>query len=106
MRLAVVAYELVKHFPRDEEYGLKSQVKRAAVSIASNISEGCSRTSQREYKHYLEIALGSAFEVETDFVLAYRLSMISEKDLEDIVPALNILQRQINSLISKIAGDL
>ena len=106
MQLALDSYQLVKLFPKEEEYGLKSQVRRASVSIASNIAEGCSRSSQKEYKHFLEIALGSAFEVETDFILSCRLGMISEGQLEDILPCIHILQRRINTLISKIIADL
>ena len=58
-------YLLVKEFPREEKYNLVSQMTRCTVSIPSNIAEGCSWTSTKEFKHYLEISMGSAFELET-----------------------------------------
>lgn len=105
MDLVIKIYKIVKLLPKEEEYGLKSQIKRAAVSIPSNIAEGCSRTSQKEFKHYLEISLGSAFEVETNIILAQRLSMISESDLSATLEVLQILQRRINALIIKVKAS-
>lgn len=102
MDLAVDAYKILKQFPREEEYGMKSQIRKAAVSIPSNIAEGCSRSSQKEFKHYLEISLGSAFEVENDFILAQRLEMISEKELNGFLEKLHIEQKQINALVTKV----
>ena len=102
MNLAVEVYKITKIFPREEEYSLKSQLRRAAVSIPSNIAEGCSRASQKEFKHYLEISLGSAFEIETDIVLAQRLSMISENDTSTFLELLHIQQRRTNALIMKV----
>lgn len=100
--LAVDAYQLVDRLPGKEEYGLKSQIKRASVSIASNIAEGCSRSSEREFKHFLEISLGSSFEVETDFIIAERLKFISTEEVVTFLNSMHKEQRQINSLISKI----
>ena len=94
--------QITKLLPKEEEYGLKSQIRRAAVSIPSNISEGCSRTSQKEFKHYLEISPGSAFEIETDLILAQKLTLISASELSKLFDALHILQRRINALISKV----
>ena len=100
--LAVKAYRIIKQLPKEEEYGLKSQVRRAAISIPSNIAEGCSRSSEREFKHYLEISLGSSFEIETNFILAHRLSLIPQKDLLQFIEELHKEQRQINALVTKI----
>ena len=102
MDLALEAYRIVNKLPKEEEFGLKSQIKRAAVSIPSNIAEGCSRSSEKEFKRFLEISLGSSFEVETDFLLASKLEMISDNDLAEFFQALHSEQRQINALISKI----
>ena len=105
MQVVVETYQLVKLFPKEEEYGMKIQVKRAVTSIPSNIAEGCSRSSQKEFKHYLEISVGSSFEVETNIILAEKLGMISNEELTSFLPKLNILQKQINSLISKIKSS-
>ncbi len=102
INLALEVYKATKTFPKEEAYGLKSQLRRAAVSIPSNIAEGCSRGSQKEFKHYLEISLGSAFEIETDIILAQRLSMIPERDATTFLKALLIEQRRINALIIKV----
>ena len=102
MGLAETVYRLLNEFPRQEEYGMKSQIKRAAASIPSNIAEGCSRASQREFKYYLEISLGSSFEVETNFLLAEKLGMISKEELSQLLPKLHALQKQINSFITKV----
>jgi four helix bundle protein len=98
--LAVSAYRITSKLPKEEEYGLKSQIKRASVSIPSNIAEGCSRSSEKEFRRFLEISLGSSFEVETDLLLAAKLEFIT---IEDLAPFFEALQRQINSLVSKLA---
>jgi four helix bundle protein len=102
MNLSVIIYELTKQLPREEEYGLKSQIKRATVSMTSCIAEGCSRSSQREFKHYLEISLGSSFEVETDLILSERLGMLPKEGVENALLELHLVQKKINSFISKV----
>ena len=95
-------YQFTKHFPEHEKFGLKSQVQRAAVSIASNIAEGASRASEIDFARFLEIALGSSFEVETQMIIAKELEYIKEEELDQIIANLNKLQKQINHLITKI----
>ena len=70
LEIAVQSFKLVASFPREEKFGLSSQITRAAVSIASNIAEGSSRSSEKDCKRFLEIALGSSFEVETQVLIA------------------------------------
>lgn len=83
MDLVVEVYKISKHFPKEELYALTSQMKRSAVSIPSNISEGAGRKGKAEYCRFLYIALGSASELETQIEIAYRLNFISDiKDLE------------------------
>ncbi len=95
-------YSVTREFPDYKRFGLASQMQRAAVSIPSNIAEGCSRSSDVEYKRFLEIAMGSAFELETQLILCLRLDYISQLQYDEILSPLHLEQKQINALISKI----
>jgi four helix bundle protein len=68
--IAVQSFKLVENFPKEERFGLSSQITRASVSIPSNISEGSSRTSEKDYNRFIEISLGSSFELETQLLIA------------------------------------
>ena len=81
-------YLATKQFPKDEEYGLKSQMRRAAVSYPSNIAEGAARASEKEYTQFLYIALGSLSELETQVILAERLGYLQGTSLLEEVEAL------------------
>tara|TARA_R110000868_G_scaffold113897_6_gene305624 strand:+ start:306 stop:665 length:360 start_codon:yes stop_codon:yes gene_type:complete len=99
-------YGLVQKLPSEEKFGLKSQLSRAAVSVPSNIAEGCSRNSEIEFKRFLEIALGSLFEVETQLIISKELKFLdSKKDLKVIFELISIESKMINSLISKIKNS-
>lgn len=102
----VSTYSITKFFPNEEKFGLSSQMQRASVSIPSNIAEGCSRNSDIEFKRFLEISMGSTFELETQTIIAERLGYISTEQLKTELESMNGLQRQINGLISKIKSDL
>ena len=93
---------MAERLPVEEKYGLRSQICRSAVSIPSNIAEGCSRNSQIDFKRFLEISLGSSFELETQLIIIEELSLIPTKDVKVIMDQLNIEQKMINNLISKI----
>ena len=77
-------YVLVEQLPTTEKFGLKSQITRAVVSVPSNIAEGCSRNSEIEFKRFLEIAMGSLFEVHTQLIIIQELNFIKSEDLESI----------------------
>ena len=81
MELTETVYELTKLFPPDERFGLTSQLRRACVSIASNIAEGRGRGSDRDFRHFLNIAQGSTFEVRTQLLLAIRLKIGPDAEL-------------------------
>ncbi|WP_421874958.1 four helix bundle protein [Marinoscillum sp.] len=95
-------YEMTKNWPDEERFGLISQVRRAAVSIPSNFAEGCSRSSEKEFKRYLEIALGSAFEVKTQLVIASKLGFTSFNDAQELMDKLDLESKQINALRNKL----
>ena len=78
--VVVVIYQVTKGFPGEEIYGLTSQIRRAAVSVPSNIVEGCARESQAEYLRFLEMAFGSLRELNYQFGLARRLGYVNEKE--------------------------
>jgi len=75
MELVVEIYRMTHHFPSEEQYGLSSQLRRSAISIPSNIAEGAARSSDKEFKQFLSIALGSAAEVETQLILTEKLGL-------------------------------
>ncbi len=91
--------------PVEEKYGLRSQICRCAVSIPSNIAEGCSRSSQVDFKRFLEIALGSSFELETQLIIIEELSILTTEDIEEILDSLAKEQKMINSLITKLKAN-
>jgi four helix bundle protein len=82
MELTVCIYDLTRAFPKDEIYGLTSQLRRASVSVASNIAEGRGRMTDGEFRQFLGIAQGSIYEVQTQLLVARRLKMGEDKKLK------------------------
>ena len=82
--LSVKIYEITRSFPKDEVYGLTSQMRRSSVSIASNIAEGSGRNSKKDFNYFLGIAYGSTCELETQMVIAERVGFIDNKTLSSI----------------------
>ncbi|MFT5876437.1 MAG: four helix bundle protein [Salibacteraceae bacterium] len=102
--LVVSIYDLTKMFPDDEKYGLTSQMRRAAVSIPSNISEGAGRSSTKEFIRFLDIATGSLSELETQLIIVIRLGFIKKQNLldEEIVIIQKMLFKLKESLKRKL----
>ena len=100
--LVLTVYQLTKGFPREEVYGLTSQVRRAAISIPSNIAEGRSRWTRKDFSQFLRIALGSGSELETQLLLAKRLSFITEIDYNKAVGQLEEVMEMLNAMITKL----
>jgi len=100
--LVKLIYVLAEQLPETEKFGLKSQITRAAISIPSNIAEGCSRNSETEFKRFLEIALGSLFEVHTQLIIIQELNFIKTEDLKSTFELLETEGKMINALINTI----
>jgi four helix bundle protein len=95
-KLVNQVYSITKTFPKAEMYGLTSQIKRCAISIPSNIAEGCSRLSNKEMHRYLEIAIGSSFELETQLLIAKEQKLTPE-NIDDILKELDQIQKMMNA---------
>lgn len=98
--LVLEIYETAKAFPKDEIYALTDQIKRAAVSIPSNIAEGASRNTKKEFIQFLYIALASASELETQMIIAEKLGYI--KNGEAVISEITIIRKMLNALISSL----
>ena len=102
MDLVVEIYSITSDFPKHEQYGLTSQLRRAATSIPSNIAEGTSRRSVKEFKHFLSIALGSSFEVTTQIEIAFILKIIEIEKRDTLIHLNDLLQKRIQTFSNQI----
>lgn len=101
-QLALAAYQGTKNFPRDERFGLTAQIRRAAVSVPSNIVEGCARRTEADYLHFLDIAYGSARELEYQLSLAFRLGYLDEKQFDALKGPCEETCKVLNGLIRSL----
>jgi four helix bundle protein len=92
---SVVVYKITSKFPTSEIYGITSQIKRAAVSIPSNIAEGAGRNTNKDFSRFIGISLGSSFELETQFIIASELNFIDKFDVEELILRLNKIQKML-----------
>lgn len=105
MTLVEKVYFITSKFPSNQQFGLTSQVQRSAVSIVSNIAEGAGRASEKEFAYFLNLALGSSCELETQLLVSNRLLFVSE---DEINPALQLnaeIQKMIQSLRNKLISS-
>jgi four helix bundle protein len=105
IEIAKAVYRLSTRLPKEERYGLISQITRAGVSIPSNIAEGSAKSSEREFKNYLETALGSAFELETQLLIISE-SNLSKSSCDDLINEIQKQQKMIGSFISSVKNRL
>ena len=98
-QLAICVYQATTGFPRAEMFGLSAQLRRGAVSIASNIVEGCARSSEAEYLHFLDMAYGSAREVEYQLGLAHRLGFLCDSAQRELGTRATETAKVLNGLI-------
>lgn len=102
VKLSLLVYTVTRGFPKDELYGIVSQLRRCAVSIPSNIAEGYSRRRKMEFLQFLHIAYGSAAELETQLLISKELNYLSNKDFIEITALLVEVMKMLNSLILKV----
>jgi four helix bundle protein len=102
MGIVVDIYEHTKEFPKEEIYGLVSQMRRAAVSVASNIAEGFNRYHNKEYRQFLHIALGSCAELETQIEVSLLLRYITQGERDKIIEKLDHESRMLRNLIKRL----
>ena len=102
MDLAETTYGVTDKFPQSEQYGLTSQMRRAAVSVPSNIAEGYYRSSSKDYARFLAVAKGSLMELETQAELAMRFNYMSQEQFSAIAIEIGDIDRMITSLRSKL----
>ena len=105
MHLAETLYAATEHFPQHETYGLRNQMRRAAVSVASNIAEGKGHRSDLEFGHFLFHARGSLLELETQIVLAARLKYLKCDTEEELLKVTTSVAKSLNALINALKGE-
>ena len=100
--LALRVYQVTRNFPKEELYGLTSQIRRSASSISANIAEGCGRRSDREFARFLQIARGSSSELECHLMLARDLHLLPASDFDNVNKLVVEVQRMLASLVQRI----
>ena len=102
MNLVTEVYELTKSFPREEQYGFTSQIRRCAVSVPGNIAEGYGRNSTQDYIRFLQIACSSLYELQTQLEIAVNLNYLLCARHNEVFNNINEIERMLNSLIRKL----
>ena len=102
IQLCVEIYQVTRAFPSFETYRLGDQLRRAAVSIASNIAEGAGRKSEKDFGYFLQISLGSSFEVETQLYIAYKLRYFTKETLDNLLSKINSIEKQLHEMIQRL----
>lgn len=103
--LTLLIYQITKDFPKEELFALTNQMRRSSSSIPTNIAEGCGRETTKDYEHFLQIALGSAFELDYQLILARDLKYIDEKKYLELNDKVDKVRRQLAVLINKIRNS-
>jgi four helix bundle protein len=104
-KLALAIYEVTKGFPKEELFALTNQMRRSATAIPTNIAEGCGRETNKDYAHFLQIALGSAFELDYQILLSKDLSYTDEKKYLELNDMVDKIRRQLAILIKKVRSS-
>lgn len=100
MQLVKAIYKLTRSFPKSEDYNLSSQMKRASISIPSNIAEGFGRSTKKDFQRFLYIALGSIFELQTQIIISYEQDYIDQQQYDSINELTRELERMLCSFMN------
>ena len=104
-QLALAVYKATKEFPKEELYGLTSQIRRASMSIPTNIAEGCGRNTDAEFARFLQIAMGSASETEYQLLLTHDLGFINKEQYDKLNLDVTEIKRMIDSLLKTLRAE-
>ena len=102
-KLGLSIYTVTQSFPKEEVYGLTSQLRRCAISVPSNIAEGSRRSTEKDFKSFLHIAYGSLAEIEVQIMYATDLEYISKKDSETLLQEISEISKMVNAFIAKLS---
>lgn len=105
MEVAQAVYQITSAFPANEKFGLTSQINRAAISIPSNIAEGAGRSTNKEFSYFISVALGSAYELETQLLLASRIGLTKVSDIEKPLLDLERVQKMLYKFKQTLKPD-
>jgi four helix bundle protein len=105
-QMTLAIYQVSLSFPREELYGLTSQIRRAAISIPTNLAEGCGRDSQPELLRFTRIAMGSASELDYELLLAHDLNWLNDTNYQQLSDELASIRRMLSSFSRKIMSNL
>jgi len=104
-QVALAIYKATKEFPKEELYGLTSQIRRASMSIPTNISEGCGRNTDAEFARFLQIAIGSAGETEYQLLLSHDLGFLNKEQYDKLNIEVTEVKRMLASLLRTLRAD-
>jgi four helix bundle protein len=104
-RLTLAVYRATRSFPKDELFGLISQIRRASASVPANIAEGCGRSGDLEFARFLQIAMGSACELEYHLLLAFDLNFLKESEYNALSKETVEIKRMLGGFLKKVRAD-
>ena len=104
-QLALAIYKATKEFPKEKLYGLTSQIRRASMSIPTNIAEGCGRNTDADFARFLQMAMGSASETEYELLLSYDLPFLNKRTYDNLTTDITEIKRMLPSLLKTLRAD-
>jgi four helix bundle protein len=102
VRFSVLIYSITDHFPKQEVFGLTSQLRRASISVASNIAEGQKRGTKKDFRHFLHMAYGSGAEIETQLEIGRQIGVLTEENHRKTTDLLVEIMKMLHTLIKKL----